>query len=320
MKKKSFGLLMIAAVLAGTAGCAPKKENQTFTVGICQFTQHEALDAAAQGFKDALTEKLDGRVAFEEQNANGDFAACTTAVGEMISNEVDLILADSTIALQVAALSETEIPILGTAVTDYAVALQLEDFDGTVGENISGTSDQVPADKQAALIQELFPEARKVGLVYCAFEANSQYQADAMQHALDDLGYACEAYLFADSNDLTYMAEKAAAECDVIYVPTDNTIAASAGLIANVCIPAKVPVIAGEESTCRTCGAATLSVDYYELGYTTGEMAAEILAEGRDISEMPVQYASSFTKKYNEEICEELGITVPDDYVSLKGK
>ena len=194
----------------------------------------------------------------------------------------------------------------------------MNDFDGTIGGNISGTSDFVPPAEQAALIQELFPDAKKIGMLCCSSEANSQYQAAALQKELANIGYSCESYLFADSNDLSYAAENAAAECDVIYIPTDNTIASCAGLIANICEAEGLPVITGEESTCRVCGAATLTVDYYDLGYATGEMAARILIDREDISTMPVQYASSFTKKYNAEICKQLGMTIPEDYIPLE--
>lgn len=320
MKKRSLAFLVtlaaIACTIMGTTAC--KKENPSFTIGIFQFTQHESLDAATQGFKDALTDKLGDNVTFDERNANGDRTTCTTVIDEFIYNGVDLILANSTTSLQIATAATSEIPILGTSVTEYRTALQLNDFDGTIGGNISGTSDFVPPAEQAALIQELFPDAKKIGMLCCSSEANSQYQAEALQKELADIGYSCESYLFADSNDLSYAAENAAAECDVIYIPTDNTIASCAGLIANICGAEGLPVITGEESTCRVCGAATLTVDYYDLGYATGEMAARILIDGEDISTMPIQYASSFTKKYNADICRQLGMTLPEDYTPLE--
>jgi putative ABC transport system substrate-binding protein len=320
MKKRSRAFLAmltaIAAVTLGTTAC--KKENPSYSIGIFQFTQHESLDAATQGFKDALTDKLGDSVTFDERNANGDRTTCTTVIDEFIYNDVDLILANSTTSLQITTAATSEIPILGTSVTDYGTALRLDDFDGTVGGNISGTSDFVPPSEQAALIKELFPEAKKIGTLYCSSEANSEYQAEALQKELKEAGYSCESYSFADSNDLSYAAEDAVAECDIIYIPTDNTIASCAGLISNICGTANIPVIAGEESTCRICGAATLTVDYYDLGYATGEMAAKILVDGEDISTMPIQHASSFTKKYNADICNQLGIKIPEDYVPLE--
>lgn len=321
MKKQIFTFLSVLACLTGSLSIATgAEENQTFTVGICQFTQHDALDAATRGFKDALTDKLGDRVIFDEQNAQGDYATCTSAINGLITRDVDLILANATASLQTAATSTADIPILGTSVTEYGAALQLDDFNGTVGGNISGTSDLAPLDEQAAMVQELFPDADKVGLLYCSAEPNSQYQIDVVEKELEELGYQCERYTFSDSNDISSVAMNAASECDVIYVPTDNTVASNAELIANICIPDKVPVIAGEENTCRGCGAATLTINYYDLGYTTGEMAVRILVDGENISDMPIEYDDKLTKRYNKEICEQLGIEVPDDYVALEAE
>jgi len=318
MKKRLIAFLALLILVIAVAGTALHQEkSRVFTIGICQYTQHEALDLAAQGFKAALTEKLGDKAAFDEQNAGGDSAVCNAIMNSFLSEDADLILADSTNSLQAAANATAEIPILGTAVTDYGTALHLTDFNGTVGGNISGTSDLASPEEQAAMIQELFPEAGRIGILYCSSEPNSQYQADAVQEALTGMGYACTPYLFVDSNDLSAVTETAASASDVLYVPTDNTIAANAELIANICIPAKVPVITGEENTCRICGAATLSVNYYDLGYATGEMAVRILADGEDISTLPIQHASSYTKKYNPEICEKLGMELPDSYLPL---
>ena len=279
--------------------------------------QHVALDAATEGFKDALTDKLGDAVTFDEQNAQGDSNTCSTIINSFVSNDVDLILANATPALQAAAAGTDTIPILGTAVTEYGVALGLDDFNGTVGGNISGTSDLAPLDQQAAMLQELFPDAKNVGLLYCSAEPNSQYQVDTVKAALEDLGYTCEYYAFSDSNDLSSVVTTAVSESDVIYVPTDNTVASNTEIINNICLPEQVPVITGEEGICSGCGVATLSINYYDLGYATGEMAVRILADGEDISTMPIEYAPKFTKEYNAEICEELGVTVPDDYVAI---
>ena len=237
--------------------------------------------------------------------------------GDFVSKNVDLILANATPALQAASAGTSDIPILGTAVTEYGVALDLDDFDGTVGGNISGTSDLAPLEDQAAMLNELFPDAKNVGLIYCSAEANSQYQVDTVKAALEKLGYTCTYYAFSDSNDLSSVATTAATESDVIYVPTDNTVASNTEIINNICLPEKVPVIAGEEGICEGCGVATLSINYYDLGVATGKMALKVLVDGEDISKMPIEYAPQFTKEYNPEICEELGIEVPDDYVAI---
>ena len=301
-----------------TAEAAGAASDKTYKIGICQLVQHDALDAATKGFKDALTEAFGDAVTFDEQNAQGDSNTCSTIINSFVSDNVDLILANATPALQAAQAGTNEIPILGTSVTEYGVALGIDGFDGTVGGNISGTSDLAPLDEQAAMLHELFPDAKNVGLLYCSAEPNSQYQVDTVKTALEELGYSCEYYAFSDSNDLSTIATKAASESDVLYVPTDNTAASNTEIINNICQPAGIPVIAGEEGICNGCGVATLSISYYDLGYATGEMAYEILAEGADITTMDVRYAPNVTKKYNAKICEELGITVPDDYVAIQ--
>ena len=319
MKRKALTITLAAIMAMGTcAVTANAADGDKYTIGICQLVQHEALDAATQGFKDEIVKELgEDAVTFDEQNAQGDSNTCSTIINSFVSNNEDLILANATASLQAAAAGTSDIPILGTAVTEYGVALDLKDFDGTVGGNISGTSDLAPLDQQAAMLQELFPDAKKVGLLYCSAEANSQYQVDTVKAALEELGYTCEYYAFSDSNDLSSVTTTAANDSDVIYVPTDNTVASNTEIINNICLPAKVPVITGEEGICAGCGVATLSIDYYDLGVTTGKMAVKILKDGEDISQMPIEYAPNFTKEYNKDICEELGVEIPDDYVAI---
>ena len=331
MKKKLLAALLAGVMCLGLAACGGAATDETtdpaegsdetaatYTVGICQLVEHEALDAATQGFQDALKDILgEGAVTFDVQNAQNDSNTCSTIVNGFVSKGVDLILANATPALQAAAAGTNEIPILGTSVTEYGVALEIADFDGTVGGNISGTSDLAPLDEQAAMVQAWFPDAKNVGLLYCSAEPNSQYQVDKVKAALEDMGYTCTLYAFSDSNDLSAVCTTAANESDVIYVPTDNTVANNTGIVDNICRPAKVPVIAGEEGICSGCGVATLSISYYDLGYTTGEMAAKILKGEADIAEMPIQYTDA-TKKYNAAICEELGLTPPEGYVAIE--
>ncbi|MBR2667036.1 MAG: ABC transporter substrate-binding protein [Oscillospiraceae bacterium] len=296
---------------------APDAEAASYVVGICQLAPHVALDAATDGFKDALEEALPGQVTFKEGNAAGDSPTCATIVNGFVAENVDLIMANATPALQAAAAATAEIPILGTSVTEYGVALGIENFSGTVGSNVSGTSDLAPLDEQAAMLQEWFPDAQTVGLVYCSAEPNSQYQVDTVQAALEGLGYTCTQYPFSDTNDMASVVQNAVDNSDVLYVPTDNTLANNTGVVDNICRPAGVPVIAGEEGICAGCGVATLSISYYDLGYTTGQMAAKILTGEANVAEMPIEYAPQVTKKFNPAICEDLGLTAPDGYEAI---
>lgn len=309
---KKIVALALALVLVMAAACASAVE-----VGICQLVQHPALDAATQGFKDALSAKMPD-VTFDEQNASGDAVNCATIINTFVSNNVDLILANATPALQAAVAATADIPILGTSITEYGVALGIDDFNGVTGINVSGTSDLAPLSEQAAMVKELFPEAKKVGLVYCSAEANSIYQVKVVGEELVKLGYETEEYAFTDSNDVASVTQSAADSCEVIYIPTDNTAAAYTETIANVVIPANIPVIAGEEGICAGCGVATLTISYYDIGYKTGEMAYEILANGADVSAMPIEYAPQFTKKYNAENVDALGIEIPEGYVAIE--
>ena len=304
-----------ASSAAASAGSAASGES--YTVGICQLVEHEALDAATQGFQDALTDQLGDAVTFDLQNAQNDTATCATICNGFVSAGVDLILANATAALQAAQAATADIPVLGTSITEYGVALGLDDFDGTVGGNISGTSDLAPLDEQAAMILEWMPEAKTAGLLYCSAEANSQYQVDVVQAELEAAGLTVTQYPFSDSNDLSSVCQQAAADNDILYVPTDNTVAANTGIVDGICRPMKKPVFAGEEGICKGCGVATLSISYYDLGYTTGEMAAQILTGEADISTMPIQY-TNVTKKYNQTICDELGLTVPEGYEAIE--
>ncbi|MCI8398927.1 MAG: ABC transporter substrate-binding protein [Oscillibacter sp.] len=307
-----------SASSGGTDAQEPAGSGKTYTVGICQLAPHPALDAATEGFQAALSEEFGENVKFDLQNAAGDSNTCSTITNGFVSAGVDLILANATSALQAAAASTADIPILGTSITEYGVALGIDGFSGTVGGNISGTSDLAPLDQQAAMVKEWFPDAKTVGLLYCAAEPNSQYQVDNVQKYLEDLGYTCTQYPFSDTNDMASVTQNAANSNDVLYVPTDNTCADNTGVIDNICRPAGVPMIAGEEGICGGCGVATLSISYYDIGYKAGQMAVQILKGEANISEMPIEYAPEFTKKYNEAICTDLGLTPPDGYVAIE--
>ena len=257
-------------------------------------------------------------VTFDVQIAAGEASTCTNIVLDFVSSEVDLIMANATPALQAAFAVTEDIPILGTSITEYSVAMGLKDYNGVVGGNVSGTSDLAPLDQQAAMIKEWFPDAKAVGLLYCAAEPNSKYQVDTVQAELEKLGFTCKQYSFSSTADMDMVTRDAAAESDVIYVPTDNVVAEATGIIKGICVPAGVPVIAGEQGICSGCGVATLSIDYYDLGVATGKMAVKILTGQADISTMPIEYAPEFKKLYNAEICSELKIDVPDGYSPIE--
>ena len=312
--KKMLAILVVAVLCLGMTAIA----EGTYTVGVCQLVQHPALDAATQGFQDALTEKAGESVTFDVQNASGDSNTCSTIVNGFVADNVDLIMANATPALQAAVAATGDIPILGTSVTDYATALDIDDWTGATGINVSGTSDLAPLDEQAAMLNELFPDAKVVGLLYCSAEPNSKYQVDVITSYLTELGYECVEYTFADSNDVASVAQSACDGSDVIYIPTDNTAASCTEAIRNVVEPAQKPVIAGEEGICKGCGVATLSISYYDLGYATGEMAYEVLVNGADVATMNVAFAPNVTKEYNAELCDLLGVTVPEDYAAIQ--
>ena len=327
--KKLLAVMLAVLMLVSMTACgasepaaseAPAAEApaaKVYNVGICQLVTHDALDKATQGFQDALTAILGDAVTFDLQNAAGDTNTCASIANAFVAADVDLIMANATAALQAASAATADIPILGTSVTEYGVAMGIENFTGTVGGNVSGTSDLAPLSEQAAMVQEWFPDASAVGLLYCSGEANSKYQVDTVKALLEELGYTCELFAFVDSNDMPAVAQAACDYSDVIYVPTDNAVASGADVIDAICRPAGVPIIAGEKGICKGCGVATLSIDYYDLGYATGEMAAKILTGEADISTMPVGYAAVVTPQYNAEICEELGLTVPDGYEAI---
>ena len=329
MKKKIIAMLLSAAMCLSLAACGQKADTPdttdpaepsgdaaTYTVGICQLVQHEALDAATQGFIDALNEALPGQVKFEEKNASGDSNSCATIVNGFVSEGVDLIMANATPALIAAAAATSDIPILGTSITAYGVALDLDDFDGTVGGNISGTSDLADLEKQADMITEWFPEAQKVALLFCSAEPNSRYQIEEIAKHLAAKGIETQEFAFTDTNDVASVTQAAADYADVVYVPTDNTAASNAEAIANILVPAGVPAITGEEGICKGCGVATLSISYYDLGVTTGKMAARILTGEANISEMPIEFTTA-TPKYNASMCETLGITPREGYTAI---
>lgn len=316
--------VMVGGLFAGCSSNAGKdaddnksNEAKTYKVGICQLVQHDALDAATKGFKEALQAKLGDKVVIDEQNAGGDSATCSTITNGYVADGMDLIFANATPALAAAMQSTTTIPIVATSITDFATALEIKDWKGTTGMNVTGTSDLAPLADQAQMLKELCPDAKNVGILYCSAEPNSVYQANVVAAELKKLGIESKEYTAADTNDIASVVQNACDNSDALYIPTDNTMASATGTIEPIVSKAKIPVVTGEEGICKGCGIATLSISYYSIGYKAGEMAAEILTEGKDPAEMEIQFASDLTKKYVASRAKDAGITVPDDYEEI---
>ena len=228
MKMKKVKALIMAIMMTGSltacGSLAQQAEEETtanasvqeqvYQVGICQLVQHEALDAATLGFTEALKEVLGDQVVIEEQNASNDQATCATIINQFVASDVDLIMANATPALQAAIAATDTIPIVATSITDYATALEISDWTGTTGMNVTGTADLAPLEEQAAMILELVPEAKKVAILYCSAEPNSKYQSDIVTGELQKLGIEVEEFTFADSNDVMLVTEAAAAAAD----------------------------------------------------------------------------------------------------------
>ncbi len=318
----ALAVVMIAGAFAAcTAGNnGGTTDSKVYKVGICQLVQHEALDAATQGFKDALVATLgEGNVEFDEQNAAGDSATCSTITNGFVANGVDLIMANATPALQAAAQSTTTIPIVATSVTDFGTALGIDDMGAATGINVTGTADLAPLSEQAAMFTELCPDAKTIGILYCSAEANSVYQAEVIAEELVALGFETKSFTAADTNDIATVTKTACDECDALYIPTDNTMASATATIEPIVSDANIPVICGEEGICKGCGFATLSISYYSIGYKAGEMAADILQNGTDPATMDVKIPAreDLVMKYVADRATALGITVPEGYEAI---
>ena len=338
-KKKLLAILLSGAMALSLAACGSDTSNDTttdtsgdgaatagnYTVGICQQMQHAALDEATQGFQDKLTELVTaagGTVEFDPQNASGESSNAATIINGFVSSGVDLIMANATDALVAARTATNTIPIVGTSVTSYGVALGLKDETATkTGINVTGTADLAPLDKQAAMVKEWVPDAKKVGILYCSAEKNSKYQATVVGAKLKEMGLEVKEYTAADSNEIASVTKLACQNSDVLYVPTDNTMASSAKTIDNIAKPAGVPIIAGEEGICSGCGIATLSISYYDIGYKAGEMAYDILVNGKDQATMDIEFVpeDKLTKEYDAARCKALGVKVVDGYKAIEG-
>lgn len=308
------------ASASASTGSASSGGDGTYTIGICQQMQHVSLDEATQGFKDALTELLgEGNVEFDYQNAGGEQANCTSIVSKFVTDNVDLIMANATTAVQCAKEATTTIPIVGTSVTDY-VSTGIVDSAEAPGANVTGYSDLSDANNHVELIQQLLPEAKTVAILYSTGEENSRIQAESAVAAFEAAGLTAESYTANDSNDISAVVTEACTQSDVIYVPTDNLMAANMELVKNVALNQKVPVVSCFTADENDGALLSISISYYTMGRLAGEMAYEILTEGADPAAMPIGVMSveDMDVTINQSVAEELGITVPEamqDYV-----
>ncbi len=311
MMKKIVALVLTVALCVGLCAaltaCGKEETASGFTVGVCQLMEHESLDQATQGFVDTLTAELEaaGQTVTIDTQVAGDANLCTTVINAFTAKKVDLIMANATPALLAAANATAEIPVLGTSVTDYA-----DTFAGNIPANVTGTSDAVPFDEQAEMMiktLELFP-GDVVGVLYCSNESNSLIQYNAVKELFETEGIVVEAYTFSDVTELQALVTKAAADCKAIYVPSDNTVAQNDTIVGTICSANNVPVFTSYGGA--VCY-ASLAIDYYELGCETGRMAAQILLGEKTPADIEVATLTP-TVVYNEELCAQLGIAVPE--------
>ena len=309
--KKVAKVLLVLMMMICLAGCS--SGSKKLRVGVVQLIEHEALDAATKGFVDVLKETFGDEISIDVKTAGGDSASCSTIANGYVSEGVDLIMANATAALQASAAATNSIPVLGTSITEYGVALGIDNFSGLVGNNVSGTSDLAPLDEQVKMIVDLVQDVKTVGILYCSNEPNSKYQVQKVTEELEKFNVKVIAKSFTDSNDIAAITTELVSSVDAIYVPTDNQVASYADTINNITF-GKTPIICGEEGTCKKCGVATLTIDYYELGRTTGQMAVKILKGEAKVQEMPIEYYKNPVKKFNSTIADGLKMTFPNEY------
>ncbi len=287
---------------AALTGCNSKE----FTVGICQLMVHDSLDQATKGFTDALTAEMekDGKTVNIDTQVAGEPDLCTTVINTFTAKQADLIMANATPALLAAANATTTIPVLGTSVTDYS-----DTFAGNIPANVSGTSDAVPFDQQAQMMIDTLnlTAGDLVGVLYCSNESNSLIQYEAVKALFEAKGIEVKAYTFSETTELQALTTAMASECKAVYIPSDNTVAANDSIVGEICTEKKVPVYTSYGGA--ICY-ASLSIDYYQLGYETGLMAAQILLEGKSPADIEIMTLTP-TVAYNTDLCAQLGIDVP---------
>ena len=308
----TLGLLTLAGCGGSGSGSAGSSstdgDDKTYKIGVLQLTEHPALDAANDGIVAALD---DSGIKYEidQQNAQNDQSACATIASKLVGDGDDLIFVIATPAAQAVAAATQDIPIVGTAITDYAASGLVADNDAP-GGNLTGSSDMNPVDEQIAMLQKVLPDAKHVGMLYCTAEANSVIQVEMAEAACDAAGLTHDRYTVSSSHEVQSVVESMVGKVDAAYAPTDNTIAAAAAQIGQIAKEGKLPIVAGEENMCSQMGICTLSIDYEELGRMAGKMGVEILTEGKKPTDMPIQHEDATTLKVvkNEEMAEALGI------------
>ena len=313
MKKTAIFVLMLAIVLV-MAGCTGQSTG-TKSIGIIQYVEHVALDSAREGFVDALSDNgyVDGEnITIDVQNAQADQSNLSTISDRFVSNNVDLVLAIATPAAQSIAGKTKDIPILGTAITDY-VAAKLVESNEAPGGNVSGTTDMNPIREQIELLVKLVPDAETVGLIYTSSEDNSIVQAAIAREVIEELGLTYTEVTVTNSNDVQQATQSIVEECDAIYLPTDNVIASSMPIVYSVTVESKTPVICGESGMVESGGLATLGINYYDLGYKTGLMAIKVLKGEAQPATMPIESADEFDFAINGAVANEIGLEIPED-------
>lgn len=318
-KVVALGLALTLA-LGLVAGCGGAGEQKTaakkmYNVGIAQLVEHAALDAANKGFVDGLASKgfKEGQnVKFDKQNAQADQSNLQNIAQRFVSNKMDLICAIATPTAQTMANATKDIPIVGTAITDYEAAKLVKD-NKKPGGNVTGTTDMNPVKEQVELAIKIVPKAKTLGLIYCSSEVNSQIQAQMAKTAAKAKGLQVIETTVSNVNDIQQAAQNLVGKADVIYVPTDNVLASAMPTLTAITNEAKIPVICGEAGMLKGGGVATLAVDYYKLGFTTGEMAADILAGKAKPADMAIKAQDKFETVVNKAEVEKLGLKLPAD-------
>lgn len=326
MKKLLAAILSLSLAAASLAGCgasgvpaadssSKSSSDKAYKIGVVQLVEHAALDSAYQGFVDGLKEAgyEDGKnIAIDYQNAQNEQANCNTIASKFVNDRDDLILAIGTPAAQAVANATTKIPVLVTAVTDPANA-KLVASNEAPGGNVTGTSDLNPIKDQMELIQQLVPDVKKVGLLYCSNETNSEFQVNLAKEQLESMGIESQEFTVSSSNEIQQIAESMAGKVDAVYVPTDNMIASGMSTVSAIAVNAKLPVIVAEPWVVKNGGLATYGLSYYNLGRQTAAMAVKILTGESKPADMPIEYQEQTDLMLNQDIIDALGITVPQE-------